>query len=166
MRGLHRRRRSPARALSLLAADLLGEAACYDSRWSKAKRAQQHAAAHLKPADIDPANGNDAPDGGMRGSGFVCVLSNGISRSAAQWLTPEPVGSGAAADSLCSALTSRLSCPSRSMRPRGRDLRHCPDSPDARKPYSAVTTRGQVPRSRRGESWIINRTCPSSGRCG
>jgi hypothetical protein len=50
--------------LGLVAGLLL--AACYDSRWGEAKRAQQHAAAASKPADIAPADDERMADAGRR----------------------------------------------------------------------------------------------------
>jgi Matrixin len=53
-------------AVGVLSLGLAGGAACYDSRWGEAKRAQQHAAVDSKPADIRPGDGSGTTDAGKR----------------------------------------------------------------------------------------------------
>jgi hypothetical protein len=51
---------------ALLVVTLLGGAACYDSRWGEAKRAQQRAAVASKPADITPSSSSSGGQGENR----------------------------------------------------------------------------------------------------
>jgi hypothetical protein len=51
----------PRLGRALLALILFGGAACYDSRWGEAKRAQQRAAVATKPADITPSSSSSGP---------------------------------------------------------------------------------------------------------
>jgi hypothetical protein len=55
------RRLQPRLGPVLVALALFGGAACYDSRWGEAKRAQQRAAVATKPADITPSLSSSAP---------------------------------------------------------------------------------------------------------
>jgi matrixin len=52
--------------LCVVSLSLAGGAACYDSTWGEAKRAQQHAAAAWKPAEIGPGYSGGGADAGKR----------------------------------------------------------------------------------------------------